>query len=282
MDAVLAYDTNRGGARFARTHTARSYDARLLLSTENGETNQLELHGLSATFPLVDRFADGSVVVVGPRSSYRPETKGEANASIYNGRGEKIAEFAMGDGIADVQVDPADRIWVGYFDEGVFGNFGWGEHGEESAPMGSRGLLCFDRNGAKLWEFESPEGIGPIDDCYALNVSKLAAWVYYYSDFPFARIDLTSLEVSAWTTAGPGGGSFATDGERVLLYFGLREGEHRVTLMKFGERTADVEREFSLALPHDDSDVVSVVGRGSALYVFTKAFLHVFSLHEIA
>ena len=40
-----------------------------------------------------------------------------------------------------MQVDSLGRIWVSYADEGVYGNFGWGQPGPP--PVGAAGLVCF-------------------------------------------------------------------------------------------------------------------------------------------
>jgi hypothetical protein len=101
--------------------------------------------------------------------------------------GEAESTFTLGDGVQDVQVSRAGRIWVSYQDEGVFGNYGWGAP-NGPAPLGSAGLVCWDTDGTKVWDFVAPDGLPAIADCYAMNVSDEAAWACYYTDFPIARV----------------------------------------------------------------------------------------------
>lgn len=75
-------------------------------------------------------------------------------------------EFLLGDGISHVQSDANGNIWTGYFDEGVFGNYGW------ATPAGAAGLSCFTKSGEKIWGYEAPAGFDQIDDCDALNVAR--------------------------------------------------------------------------------------------------------------
>jgi hypothetical protein len=84
-----------------------------------------------------------------------------------------------------MRVDSLGRIWVGYFDEGVYGNFGWGGQ-NGPVPVGAAGLVCFSDSGEKLWEFPQ-DGDHSIDDCYALNVSGSEA-AAFYTDFPLCKV----------------------------------------------------------------------------------------------
>jgi hypothetical protein len=53
------------------------------------------------------------------------------------------AEKTIGDGVARVRVARSGHVWVGYFDEGVYGNYGWGGGGGGPAPLGAPGLVRF-------------------------------------------------------------------------------------------------------------------------------------------
>ncbi len=74
---------------------------------------------LETPFPILDRFGDGRWLVVGARSL------DDADARVLCANGELINRFTLGDGIEHVAIDAANRIWVGWFDEGIFGNEGW-------------------------------------------------------------------------------------------------------------------------------------------------------------
>ncbi|MED4018862.1 hypothetical protein [Sutcliffiella cohnii] len=127
----------------------------------------------------VDIFSDGSLLIVQGRC-LKEDNYIERNARRYNPNGQLIDAFTLGDGINDIQIDDNDTIWVSYFDEGIFGNFGWDE------PIGSDGVIAFSITGEKLW------GAGDygIIDCYALNVANSKeVYFYYYDDFHLVCLD---------------------------------------------------------------------------------------------
>jgi len=110
---------------------------------------------------------------------------------VYGPDGKLRRQFVLGDGINGVQTTNEGMIWVSYCDEGVFGNFGW------EKPLGAAGLLCFDCAGHIVWEFQPPDGVDAIADCYAFNVCGDTVWTCYYTDFPLVRIDSRN-QVRAW------------------------------------------------------------------------------------
>jgi hypothetical protein len=77
-------------------------------------------------------------------------------------------------------------VWVGYTNEGVYGNFGWAD--PRPTSIGYRGLVRFDQDLNIAWQFPLNEVIPRIDDCEALNVD-VTAWVCYYTDYPLAHVD---------------------------------------------------------------------------------------------
>ncbi|GAA2074310.1 hypothetical protein GCM10009801_28170 [Streptomyces albiaxialis] len=92
--------------------------------------------------PRAQPLSGGRVLVVGARCVYHPEEGPERNAEIHGADGRLLARGTLGDGIAGIRTDVADGIWVSYFDEGIFGNNGWGgPDGPE--PIGSDGLVRF-------------------------------------------------------------------------------------------------------------------------------------------
>jgi len=274
---VFGRQENVGGASFPQTRTAATYDAILAIDGNNA-AREVPLPALTATFPMVEMFSDGSILVVAPRCEFRAG-QGELNAGVYNAGGAKTEEFLRGDGIQHVQVDRQDRIWVGYFDEGVYGNFGWGA-GDGPPPTGASGLACFNRIGTKLWEYEAPEELGPIDDCYALNVSELGTWAYYYSDFPLVRVDQQTMGVTAWRTPGDGGSAFATDGKRALLYGGYDRQKNPCRLLDLKGNSADLIAEVSLAVPEGAGSEI-IIGRGKQLHFVGGDDWHVFSVDAV-
>jgi hypothetical protein len=56
-------------------------------------------------------------------------------------RGRPRPRRFFGDGIEHVQATSAGEIWVGFFDEGIYGNYGWGSGTQ--LPVGRTGLVRF-------------------------------------------------------------------------------------------------------------------------------------------
>ncbi len=146
-DVLTARYKNSGGASFARSRATRPVSARVVTyAPDVGAV--VPIAELTSTFPTVQTFPDGAVLVVGRRCRWSPEGP-EHNAAIYGPEGALIRTGVLGDGIEHVAVSSSGDIWVGYFDEGVFGNYGWGGPGPE--PIGSAGLVRFDRSLRPVW-----------------------------------------------------------------------------------------------------------------------------------
>ncbi|WP_449540290.1 hypothetical protein [Ferdinandcohnia sp. Marseille-Q9671] len=146
---------------------------------KDGSIQTIEVKNLPLIPTEVDLFSDGTLLLVQGRC-VKDGTYIERNARRYNPNGQLIDAFTLGDGINDVQIDETDTIWVSYFDEGIFGNFGWEQ------PMGSDGIVAYSMNGERLW------GAGDygIIDCYALNVvSSKEVYFYYYNDFYLVQLN---------------------------------------------------------------------------------------------
>ena len=122
-----------------------------------------------------------NILMVDCRSSYNKGNP-EKNAMILTLGGEVLERFCFGDGIQDVYVRPDNTIVTSYFDEGVFGNLGWGDPGG-APPIGASGLVVWNEKGEQLFSAKHN-----IFDCYALNVdSNNDIWYYYYDEFKLVR-----------------------------------------------------------------------------------------------
>lgn len=166
----------------------------------------------------------------------------------------------MGDGIGNLAVTPEGTIWTGYFDEGVFGNFGW------SQPLGSSGLVAWREDGTKRYEFQPPEGLGHICDCYAMNARGEDLWIYYDADFPLVRI--RDYQVAQhWEIPISGSGAFAISGDHAL-FIGDYEDRNQYHLLELSGPRAAILASFKL---RDRSgsivDADRVAGRGENLFV---------------
>lgn len=87
----------------------------------------------------------------------------DENARIFDTRGNFVRSFCLGDGIEQISASADKKIWTGYFDEGVFGNYGWDD------PIGKHGLINWTEFGEVIYTYEQPDKHF-IMDCFALNV----------------------------------------------------------------------------------------------------------------
>jgi hypothetical protein len=89
----------------------------------------------------VQPLPSGRFLIVGSRSRWRADGP-DRNAVIYDGDGHVVAQAVLGDGIEHAFAASDGHVWAGYFDEGVYGNFGWGHPGGDP-PVGASGLARF-------------------------------------------------------------------------------------------------------------------------------------------
>lgn len=180
-------------------------------------------------FPVFDRFPDGRWLVASARSN-------EANARLLAPDGSELSRFRLGDGIMHLKVDTASRIWVGWFDEGVFGNETWRVPGLQWPPA-AYGLAAFGENGTLLTQAQGAPTGREIADCYALNVVGDQPWACTYPDFPLSNYEAgsgwrwrqTNLSGTRAIAVRPpyvlAAGGYGDDGDRVEL---LRLDDRRV------------------------------------------------------
>jgi hypothetical protein len=179
---------------------------------------------LETPHPVVDRFSDGRWLVVGACM------RGEPNARILAPDGSLLSRFMLGDGIEHIAIDSADRIWVGWYDEGVAGNRGWQVSGHQWPPS-SNGVACFSGDGQLIEAPLMPDGVEPIQHCYALTADGSGVWVCPYTDFSLLRF--VPGEPARWWREAPAGlTAIAVDGCHALLADGYNEDAARLMLVK--------------------------------------------------
>jgi hypothetical protein len=203
---------------------------------------------------------------------------GPQRARVRPGR-RRTCGVHLGDGIEDVLTTPSGDAWVGYFDEGVYGNYGWG--GPGPGPLGSCGLARFGPGGDQDWRF-SPDDTAPIDDCYALNVTGETVWACYYSDFPLVKVE--DGEVTAWRNdLAHGAKSLIVDERRVGMAAGYRPVRDRLVIGELGDGDLRDAGRYQLVLPDGRPlpDDVRMVGRGPDLHVFHNTDWYLLSLTDI-
>ncbi|SEG83514.1 hypothetical protein SAMN04489712_11610 [Thermomonospora echinospora] len=204
--------------------------------------------------------------MVGARAEWRPEGA-DRNAVVYDADGNVLAEETLGDGIEHVFATRTGHIWVGYFDEGVYGNYGW--DGPGPPALGACGLARFSPSLQPNWRFPQSGRWGAISDCYALNIDGDTAWTCYYTDFPIVRIQDGAL--TGWRNDIHGAKALAVGGSRLALYGGYGADRNRLAVGDLGDEALRVTGEYRVVLPDGQplpADT-QVIGRGPDLHFLT-------------
>ncbi|MDH7975731.1 hypothetical protein QH494_26390 [Sphingomonas sp. AR_OL41] len=181
---------------------------------------------LETPHPRVDRFSDGRWLMVGSRTRRKP------NARVISSDGALLGRFMLGDGIEHIAIDSADRIWVGWFDEGMFGG-GWSVPGMEWPPS-SNGVACFAPDGSVVEVPSWPEEAGMIADCYVLTPAGSGVWTSPYTDFPLVRF-VPGEPARWWRNELAGPKAIAVDATYALVAGGYRDDAARLALVHLDE-----------------------------------------------
>lgn len=184
---------------------------------------------------------------------------------VHDPHGRVTATLDLGDASGDIQTTTEGKIWVSYFDEGVFGG-----------GVGSEGVVCFDSAGSPVFrfaEFAARHCLPMIADCYAMNVSSEGeVWLNYYMDFPLVRLQAFTLR-EVRQHFGPMGHAFAIRGTKVIY---LRNGQFMVRELEQPQErqaaTAVDEQGLSLSLNRDAGSTPAA--RGSSFLVETETALY--------
>ena len=276
LKALDYQEERKGWAVFAKTKPNETQRYKLLRG-HNGsidsfvliENEEYNIHDLQI-------LPDNNILLVCARSQYRGPNDFEKNGRIYSGDGKFIREILLGDGIQNTQVTSNGVIWTSYFDEGIFGNFGWEE------PVGASGLLAWDVEGKKIFEYKPTKDLDPISDCYALNVvSEIETWCYYYTEFPLVKIKDFKIQ-DHWEVPVMGSDSFAIY-KNFALFRGGYERKDSFYLVKLEEsHKASKVKEF--VLKNESNNILNIewiVGRKDKLYILSANKVYSISIHEV-
>jgi len=260
-DALLARSVNPAGVPFPAAVLRGPVAARVTFHTPNRPTGMVSIPALQVAHPHVQPLPEGRVVVVGARCRWRPGGP-DRNAAVYDPAGELLAEGTLGDGIEHAFTTPDGDVWVGYFDEGVGGNFGWGGPGPE--PIGRPGIVRFTSDLQVAWRYGGEYGF--VMDCYALNVVGGTAWACYHPDFPIVRMGID--RVAGWRNQVRGAQALVVAGPTVALVGGYGSDHDRVVVGTLAGEHFQPQVHARLRLPGGVGlQGVRLLGRGSELHV---------------
>ena len=175
------------------------------------------------------------------------------------------------------------QVWAGYFDEGIYGTYGWGQ-ADSQEPVGAYGIVRFSPGLEPAWHYPRYTEVGPwdaISDCYALNVDDACAWACYDPDFPVVCIREDT--VTGWHNDIKGARALAVTGSRAALFGSYGPDYDRLAVT---ELTADRARpggEYRIVLPDRQPlpPGAQVIGRGSRLHFLTYTDWYQLDIRDI-
>ncbi len=265
------YRTFRSGASFSKIKPDTRQDYSVFITSDEGAIHLTDIVGEEFNIHHIQPLSKNRLLLVCARSRWRSGTDFDCNGRIYGADGVFQKEILLGDGIQDVQVTTHGKIWTSYFDEGVFGNYGWND------PVGSSGLIAWKANGEKVYEYSPMHGLDVICDCYALNVeSDNTTWCYYLDEFPLVKIK-DGKEVGYWTIPIRGSDAFAIYRNFALFRGGYNDSDHLYLIQLLENNVAKVVKKISL---ENVSKVDSVSARGDSLLILSGKFVYRVSVHD--
>lgn len=267
-----------GGASFPRTvpSTTPAVALAAYAGTDVIPATAVQVPALPVAYPLVDVLADGSFLVVGARCRWK-EPGPELNALAIDQNGRIFRRGCLGDGIEHLQVAGDGTIWAGYFDEGVFGNFGWG--GPGPTPLGAGGIAAWSPGFEKTWELD-PEG-GLVADCYALNVGPGEVLACPYTGFPVVRVKGQRVRVVPTSgVSGPAG--IIAQGDRVGIVGTYRDPSLLIMGAIQDGAFHELERASLRAPDGAPLPMAQVHCRGSVAHFFAGGKWYSFDLDSVA
>ena len=238
------YDGKPGGARFPKSMLDEPHDWSILRGREGQPPRRLEVRGERGAFAFVQPLGD-EVLLVGARCHWKKDGA-ERNAVVVDPNGRVVRRFTLGDGIEDVRTT-RDTIWASYFDEGVFGNYGWATPGP--TPIGADGIVWFDLQGERKGAYDAAlAGSDAICDTYALNVDATGTmWTCFYTEFSVVR--LRDNGYTRWPCGVAGAHVLAAVDGRALLVGAYRDRAKATVLELPREGRARVVGEFAVTTP---------------------------------
>ena len=217
---------------------------------------------------------DGYLLVC-PRCYRRSDSDIEKNGRVYDVSGNLVSEIILGDGIEQIFVSKGQNVWVSYFDEGIFGNYGW------DSPLGSTGLVEWTLDGKKNYEFEPSDGLDYMADCYSLNIDlNEDVWCCYYTEFPIVRIKDRAI-ADYWESPVQGASRFTVSFPYVLFVGGYEDKSLFQLVKLHRNRKANIIRKFHIEdMQGVTIDPGQIAVRGQNMAVFSDGRVYVLNLSD--
>ena len=281
LRAVTSTTVSAARARFPDPAAARPVAARITVHTPDLAA-VTPIAGLALAHVTVQPMPGGRFLVAGARCRWRRDGP-DRNGVLYDADGQVVAEGVLGDGIGHVLATSGGQVWVGYFDEGIYGNYGWGQADTEE-PVGAYGIVRFSPGLEPVWHYPKYTEVGPWDavsDCYALNVDDTGAWACYDSAFPVVRI--RDDAVRSWHNDIQGASALAVAGSRAALFGGYGPDHDRLALTELSAGRARPAGQYRVVLPGGQPlpAGTQVTGRGSRLHFLSGTSWYQLDMDDI-
>ncbi|WP_107655443.1 hypothetical protein [Nocardia suismassiliense] len=179
------------------------YDATVVIC-DNGDVDEIPLHGLDQWFSQIDVLGDGIILGAGRIERVQPTASTlPRNLVAFDSTGHQQGSCYAGDAIAELLTDPYGRIWISYRDESTF------VFAEPDGTWGTGhmiGLARWDTLDSSPW-FASDDTGNQVDwcDCYAVNVGRTRTYACPYTKFPLVEMDanrVRSITENSITSCG--------------------------------------------------------------------------------
>lgn len=134
--AFFGRETAPNGVSHALTRMPADYRLLVTVQSPNGGA-AVHVVVADVALPLVQPLPGGRLLLVGTRARWT-ETGGEHNAQVRAADGSVEMTACLGDGVAAVRTTSDGSIWLTYFDEGIWGSYGWrgGIEPADNRPLG--------------------------------------------------------------------------------------------------------------------------------------------------
>ena len=186
--ALTSRTDDPGWASFPDARTAKPINAVVTVQGFD-RTTDIRIDSLPVAHPFVQVLPGGRALLVGARCHWKPEGA-ERNALVYDAGGTLLLEATLGDGIERIHTTSAGDVWVEYFDEGMYGNYGWGLPGPE--PIGAPGTVRFSSSLDQL-TISATEGT-PDGMCRVVGVDGDILWSSMYRTKAIVRFQNDSVQ----------------------------------------------------------------------------------------
>lgn len=268
----LDYQKSTTANSFAKTKTNNMQNYVAFRTSKGGLVQTLFVENEPFNIHSIQALPGNKFLLACARSQYRSAGNYDKNGRIYDAHGNLLNTILLGDGIQDVQAADNGDIWTSYFDEGVFGNYGWDD------PIGAYGLKLWNEKGESNYDYFPPDGLDRICDCYAMNVeSNRVTWAYYYTDFPLVKIK-DRIVADYWHIPIAGSDCFAIYRNYALFRGGYENRNSFFLVQLFENHKAKVVKKITLV---NIGEPVGITSRSESIFLISNKGVFRISVSQI-